>query len=70
MCQVAIDQDAQLFDVGPQSVVLKGGFELMFEFGSVPNMADVVKHAEAEDKGISSMPDMQRLWVLRSPNDA
>jgi hypothetical protein len=60
-------EDAHL---GPMSeVALKQGFDLMFEFGSAPDMVDVVRHAEAEDKGVSSMPDMARLWVLKVPED-
>jgi hypothetical protein len=48
-------------------VALKQGFDLMFEFSSEPDMVDVVRHAESLDEGISSMPDMARLWLLRVP---
>lgn len=50
-------------------IARRKGCDLMFEFGSPPDMLDVVKHAEADDKGVSSMPDMKRLWVLKVPAD-
>ena len=50
-------------------VAQKQGFDLMFEFAAAPDMVDVVRHAEAEDKGVSSMPGMKQLWVLRELPD-
>lgn len=43
------------------------GFQLMFEFGSEPDMEEVQAACES-GAGISSMPGMVQLWVL-TPED-
>ena len=70
------DGNLELRDVGatpkehllPMSQVAQdNGFELMFEFSEPPDMAEVVRHAESDKVGISSMKTMARLWVLTDP---
>jgi hypothetical protein len=48
-------------------VAQKQGFDLMFEFSAAPDMTEVVRRSEAVDTGVSEMPDMERLWVLKGP---
>lgn len=52
--------------LGPMSqVAQEDGHDLMFEFSEPPDMLEVVRHAESDRVGISSMESMKRLWVLK-----